>query len=299
MKKKKNFGIGLFRNHRMGFQGLAAFLTNPFVQNFPLGKIYSGEGKRFCSPGLNCYSCPGAAGSCPIGAFQAVVGSLRYDFSYYIFGTMALFGVLVGRLICGFLCPFGLVQEILHKIPSKKFSTEKLWPLKLVKYFMLFFVVFLMGVFLTDQFKLAPPYFCKYVCPQGILEGGIPLSIFNEGIRNTLGKLFLLKGSFLALVVILSIFTFRPFCKWICPLGAFYAFFNKISFFQYKVDQDACIHCGKCRKACGMEVDMSKNQTALECIRCGECVKVCPTDAISTSLDRLKENAIKRKQVAQ
>lgn len=299
MKKKKNFGIGLFRNHRMGFQGLAAFLTNPFVQNFPLGKIYSGEGKRFCSPGLNCYSCPGAAGSCPIGAFQAVVGSLRYDFSYYIFGTMALFGVLVGRLICGFLCPFGLVQEILHKIPSKKFSTEKLWPLKLVKYFMLFVVVFLMGVFLTDQFKLAPPYFCKYVCPQGILEGGIPLSIFNEGIRNTLGKLFLLKGSFLVLVVILSIYTFRPFCKWICPLGAFYAFFNKISFFQYKVDQDACIHCGKCRKACGMEVDMSKNQTALECIRCGECVKVCPTDAISTSLDRLKENAIKRKQVAQ
>lgn len=299
MKKKKNFGIGLFRNHRMAFQGLATFLTNPFVQNFPLGKIYSGEGKRFCSPGLNCYSCPGAAGSCPIGAFQAVVGSLRYDFSYYIFGTMALFGVLVGRLICGFLCPFGLVQEILHKIPSKKFSTEKLWPLKLVKYFMLFVVVFLMGVFLTDQFKLAPPYFCKYVCPQGILEGGIPLSLFNEGIRNTLGKLFLLKGSFLVLVVILSIFTFRPFCKWICPLGAFYAFFNKISFFQYKVDQDACIHCGKCRKACGMEVDMSKNQTALECIRCGECVKVCPTDAISTSLDRLKENAIKRKQVAQ
>ena len=299
MKKKKNFGIGLFRNHRMGFQGLAALMTHPFVQNFPLGKIYSGEGKRFCSPGLNCYSCPGAAGSCPIGAFQAVVGSLRYDFSYYIFGTMALFGVLVGRLICGFLCPFGLVQEILHKIPSKKFSTEKLWPLKLVKYFMLFVVVFLMGVFLTDQFKLAPPYFCKYVCPQGILEGGIPLSLFNEGIRNTLGKLFLLKGSFLVLVVILSIFTFRPFCKWICPLGAFYAFFNKISFFQYKVDQDACIHCGKCRKACGMEVDMSKNQTALECIRCGECVKVCPTDAISTSLDRLKENAIKRKQVAQ
>lgn len=299
MKKKKNFGIGLFRNHRMGFQGLATLMTNPFVQNFPLGKIYSGEGKRFCSPGLNCYSCPGAAGSCPIGAFQAVVGSLRYDFSYYIFGTMALFGVLVGRLICGFLCPFGLVQEILHKIPSKKFSTEKLWPLKLVKYFMLFVVVFLMGVFLTDQFKLAPPYFCKYVCPQGILEGGIPLSLFNEGIRNTLGKLFLLKGSFLVMVVILSIFTFRPFCKWICPLGAFYAFFNKISFFQYKVDQDACIHCGKCRKACGMEVDMSKNQTALECIRCGECVKVCPTDAISTSLDRLKENAIKRKQVAQ
>ena len=299
MKKKKNFGIGFFRNHRMGFQGLATFLTNPFLQNFPLGKIYSGEGKRFCSPGLNCYSCPGAAGSCPIGAFQAVVGSLRYDFSYYIFGTMALFGVLVGRLICGFLCPFGLVQEILHKIPSKKFSTEKLWPLKLVKYFMLFVVVFLMGVFLTDQFKLAPPYFCKYVCPQGILEGGIPLSLFNEGIRNTLGKLFLLKGSFLVLVVILSIFTFRPFCKWICPLGAFYAFFNKISFFQYKVDQDACIHCGKCRKACGMEVDMSKNQTALECIRCGEWVKVCPTDAISTSLDRLKENAIKRKQVAQ
>lgn len=288
-------GFSLFRMHRVGTQIGATLLSNPYLGNFFKGKIYSGSGKRFCTPGLNCYSCPGAAGSCPIGALQAVAGSLQYQFSFYIVGMLSLIGVFLGRTVCGFLCPFGLVQELLHKIPGKKYSTEKLAVLKGLKYFLLFFVVLLMSAFFTDSFGMAPPYFCKYICPQGILEGGIPLAIANEGIRATLGKLFLWKSGILLLVLVLSVFVYRPFCKFLCPLGAFYAFFNKLSFFQYRVDENACIHCGKCRKACGMEVDMSKNQTGLECIRCGECVKVCPTDAITTSFDRLKEKAVRKR----
>ena len=154
-------GFSLFRMHRVGTQIGATLLSNPYLGNFFKGKIYSGSGKRFCTPGLNCYSCPGAAGSCPIGALQAVAGSLQYQLSFYIVGMLSLIGVFLGRTVCGFLCPFGLVQELLHKIPGRKCSTEKLAVLKGLKYFLLFFVVLLMSAFFTDSFGMAPPYFCK------------------------------------------------------------------------------------------------------------------------------------------
>lgn len=272
-----------FRNRRGLSQAIATLLTNIHLPNFLKGSIYSGNAKAVCVPGLNCYSCPGATGACPIGSFQAVVGSSKFNFTYYVTGILILFGVLFGRLICGFLCPFGWFQDLLHKIPTKKFSTEKLKYLRYLKYFILVFVVWLAGVIFVDKTGISSPYFCKYICPQGILEGGIPLSLANGAIRATLGKLFILKSTILALVVILSIIFYRPFCKWICPLGAFYSLFNKISFYKYKVDQDKCISCGKCKRVCKMDVYMKENQDALECIRCAQCIKACPTKAISTS----------------
>ncbi len=281
--EEKNY-ISKLRKNRGIVQFMATFLTNIHLPNFLKGTIYTGKGKQACIPGLNCYSCPGATGACPIGSFQAVVGNPKYKFSYYITGMLILFGVTFGRLICGFFCPFGWFQDLLHKIPLKKFSTEKLKPLCYIKYIMLIGVVWLMGVFITDKTGLSAPHFCKYICPQGILEGGIPLSLANASIRATLGKLFAWKFSILIITIILSIIVYRPFCKWICPLGAFYSLFNKISFYQYHLDNELCINCGKCKRTCKMDVDMSKNQTALECIRCGKCIDVCPTGAISTSL---------------
>ena len=115
-------------------QAGATLLTNLHLPNFLKGGLYQGAGKTVCVPGLNCYSCPAASGACPIGAFQAVVGSSKFSFSYYITGFLILLGVLLGRLICGFLCPFGWFQELLHKIPTKKFSTKKLKPLRYLKY---------------------------------------------------------------------------------------------------------------------------------------------------------------------
>ena len=104
-------------------QAAAALLSNIHLPNFFKGKIYQGNGKTVCVPGLNCYSCPAAAGACPIGAFQSVVGSSKFNFSYYITGFFILLGVILGRFICGFLCPFGWFQDLLHKIPGKKLST--------------------------------------------------------------------------------------------------------------------------------------------------------------------------------
>ena len=127
MDKKK---IPLLARFRGWIQAAATLLTNIHLPNFVQGKLYQGSGKTVCVPGLNCYSCPGAAGACPIGAFQAVVGSSKFRFSYYITGILILLGVLLGRFICGFLCPFGWFQELLHKIPSPKLSTKRLKPLR-------------------------------------------------------------------------------------------------------------------------------------------------------------------------
>ncbi len=261
-------------------QAAATLLTNLHLPNFLKGSLYQGKGKTVCVPGLNCYSCPAASGACPIGAFQAVVGSSKFRFSYYITGFLLLLGVLLGRFICGFLCPFGWFQELLHKIPTKKLSTRRLKPLTYLKYAILLVAVFLLPAFLVNDVGMGDPYFCKYLCPQGVLEGAIPLSLANSGIRGALGSLFTWKFTILLAVAVLSVLFYRPFCKWLCPLGAFYALLNHVSLFQMKVDENKCVSCGKCAKACKMDVDVTKTPNHTECIRCGMCVQACPTNAV-------------------
>ena len=263
-----------------GYRRGQPLLTNLHLPNFLKGGLYQGAGKTVCVPGLNCYSCPAASGACPIGAFQAVVGSSKFSFSYYITGFLILLGVLLGRFICGFLCPFGWFQELLHKIPTKKLSTKRLKPLTYLKYAVLLVMVFLLPAFLVNDVGMGDPFFCKYLCPQGVLEGAIPLSLANSGIRAALGKLFTWKFSILLSVIVLSVLFYRPFCKWLCPLGAFYALFNRVSLFQMKVDKSKCVSCGKCAKACKMDVDVTKTPNHTECIRCGMCIRACPTNAV-------------------
>ena len=279
---KKHTGVShLLSRFRGWIQAGATLLTNIHLPNLLKGRIYQGKGKAVCVPGLNCYSCPAASGACPIGSFQAVVGSSKFNFSYYITGFLILLGVLLGRFICGFLCPFGWFQELLHKIPTKKISTKKLKPLTCIKYAVLLFMVVLMPMLITNDVGMGDPFFCKYLCPQGVLEGAIPLAAVNSGIRAALGALFSWKLGILITVIVLSVVFYRPFCKWLCPLGAFYALLNKVSLFGMKVDKHKCVSCGKCAKACKMDVDVTKAPDHTECIRCGMCVRACPTKAVS------------------
>lgn len=279
---KKTSGVShLLARFRGWIQAGATLLTNIHLPNFLKGGLYQGKGKAVCVPGLNCYSCPAASGACPIGSFQAVVGSSKFRFSYYITGFLILLGVLLGRVICGFLCPFGWFQELLHKIPTKKLSTKKLKPLTYLKYVVLLVMVVLLPVLVTNELGMGDPFFCKYLCPQGVLEGAIPLSLANAGIRAALGSLFTWKFIVLLTVIVLSIVFYRPFCKWLCPLGAFYALLNKVSLFQMQVDKSKCVSCGKCAKVCKMDVDVTKSPNHTECIRCGMCIRACPTDAVS------------------
>ena len=280
MDKKMKSNKNPLVRFRGWIQAAATLLTNIHIPNLLKGKIYQGNVKTMCVPGLNCYSCPAATGACPIGAFQAVVGSSKFKFTYYITGFFILLGVLLGRFICGFLCPFGWFQDLLHKIPGKKLSTAKLKPLRYLKYVILVVFVILLPAFVTNSLGMGDPFFCKYICPQGVLEGAIPLALANSGIRAALGHLFTFKFTILALFIILSILFYRPFCKWICPLGAIYSLFNKVSFLKIQVDHEKCVGCQKCSRVCKMDVNVVDTPNHPECIRCGECMKACPTDAI-------------------
>lgn len=264
-------------------QAVASLLTNANIFGFLNGTIYTGSSKVVCVPGLNCYSCPGAVGACPIGSIQAVLGGRKHNFTFYVFGILILFGVLFGRLICGFLCMFGFIQDLLYKIPLPKIKvTPKIdKPLRYLKYIILLLFVFALPVFLTNDFGIAPPYFCQWICPAGTLEGGIPLVLSNEDLRQMLGFLFNWKLGLLIIIVLSSVFIYRPFCKYLCPLGAIYSVFNRFSLYQMQVDKDKCNGCGACEKKCKMVVPIQKQINSAECIRCGECKKVCRQGAIS------------------
>ena len=276
-------------NIRHLFQSFWFLLTNSFFEGFKTGKIYGGKWKQLCVPGMNCYSCPGAKGSCPIGALQAVIGSPKFKFSYYIVGFLFFVGALIGRGVCGYLCPFGLVQDLLHKIPFVKkietFKGDK--ALRKAKYLILLVFVILLPLFLVDIIGQGAPYFCKLICPVGMLEGGIPLVWMNTSMRGAVGFLYAWKGLILLLTILLSVIIYRPFCKYICPLGAIYSLFNSVSLFRYTLNHQKCIHCGRCKAVCEMQCDPVKNCNDLECIRCGKCKNACPVDAIACGITKL------------
>jgi ferredoxin-type protein NapH len=258
-------------------------LTNAYYQGFLKGSIFQGPTKAVCVPGLNCYSCPGALGSCPIGSFQAVISDRNYGMTFYIVGFLTVIGALMGRFVCGFLCPFGLFQDLLHKIPVK--LKIRIVPgdkyLKYLKYLILLIFVVILPMFLVNDFGQGDPWFCKYICPSGTFMAGWPLTVLNEGIRGAIGWLFVWKSFILIGVILLSVFVYRPFCRYICPLGAFYGLFNKYSFYKFQVDKGTCIECGKCQAVCPINIPVYQTPNSAECIRCGKCLKVCPTDALT------------------
>lgn len=271
-------------NRRHIIQAVFTAATNGYILGFLRGTVYRGPLKSICVPGLSCYACPGAYGSCPLGALQAVLGGSTLRFPFYVVGFLLFFGALCGRVVCGFLCPFGFVQDMLHKIPfPKKIKTFRGdMALRRLKYVLLAVFVILMPLFLTDAIGQGAPYFCKLICPAGMLGGGIPLTALNQSLANMIGFLYYWKFAILAAILLLSVIIYRPFCKYLCPLGGIYAFFNKLAFYRMGINQSECIHCGKCERVCPMNVPVLTDINHAECIRCGKCKHACPTGAIKS-----------------
>lgn len=273
---------------RKAVQAGWGILTNAYVNGFLPGNpvIYQGPLKQLCVPGMNCYSCPGALGSCPIGSMQAIFDGRTRGIAAYVIGYLAIIGLLVGRFICGWLCLFGLIQELLYKIPTPKLTVPQKPDqiLRYLKYLILLVLVFLLPFFYRSQYGVGEPFFCKYICPVGTLEGGVPLVLLNSMLRGALGWLFRWKFLLLVLCVAASIFIYRPFCKYICPLGAFYGLFQKVSLIRMRVDREACVDCGTCAKICKMNVDPHTTPNSNECIRCGACTKACPVHALAMGI---------------
>lgn len=286
MAKVKSFfvKVGLwFKNHaptkRRLIQVYAALLYNANIKGF-FGKgsdiIYRGGTKNVCVPGLNCYSCPGAVGACPLGALQNAMASSGTRAPYYILGILALFGLMLGRTICGFLCPVGLGQELLHKVKTPKLKKSRYTRvLSYLKYILL--IVCVIAIPLMYQ---GIPAFCKYICPAGTFggAGGLLSNPANADFFDMLGYLFSWKFVLLVAFVVGSVFIYRFFCRFFCPLGAIYGFFNRIALIGVKLDKQKCIDCGLCVQTCQMDI---KHVGDHECINCGACIPVCPTKAIT------------------
>lgn len=285
--------MGKIKNLRLLVQLGFTALTNGYVTGFVQGKIFTGLSKAACLPGLNCYSCPGALVACPIGSLQAVLNSREYHVSFYIVGFLVIFGALMGRLICGWLCPFGLIEDLLHKIPFpkklRKFPGDR-W-LRHLKVAILAGFVILLPMFLVDAFGQGQPWFCKLICPSGTAMAGLPLLAVNGALRDIAGWLFAWKGLLLGIIVLLSIIVYRPFCRYLCPLGAIYGWFNPIALYRYQVDEEKCTRCGHCQRTCKMDIDIYRHPNTAQCIRCGDCLKACPHGAL-----QLKYRCVSRAQ---
>lgn len=278
---------------RLWIQIAFAALFNGYIAGFSKGSIYNGPVKSVCVPVLNCYSCPGALGACPIGSLQAVAGGHSRSFSFYVVGILVLTGTVIGRVVCGFMCPFGLVQDLLYRIRVPKIripgAVDK--KMRLIKYGILFIVVMAIPAVVSSINGISEPFFCKYLCPAGTLEAGIPLMLKNENLRAAAGSLFIWKVLVLAVFIAVAVTISRCWCKYLCPLGAFYALFSKVAIFSLEIDKNRCTGCGACTAACPMDIDVQKDIGGAECIKCGKCSSVCASSCIHVSVCGLNKES--------
>lgn len=263
-------------------QWAAFVMSNPLMMNFLDGRLYKGALKNFCAPGLNCWSCPAAVLACPIGVMQAIGGSMNFSVSLYALGGVILIGLLIGRVVCGYLCPFGLFQELIYRLPTPKFKLPR--GAERIKYFVLITFVLILPAAVTDYAGIGEPAFCEYICPVGTLEAGLPLLITHPELRAVLGGLFALKIAVLLIVLIGSATVERFFCRVLCPLGAMYGLLNRISFYRLSIDEKKCVGCGRCARACPMLIDPTAAPNSSECVRCDRCAADCPSKAIEIGL---------------
>ncbi|MEW6685067.1 MAG: 4Fe-4S binding protein [Candidatus Edwardsbacteria bacterium] len=252
------------------FQIFSTIISNGYFPAIFKNSIYQGLLKGICHPGLNCYACPLAFASCPIGTLQHFV-AIR-SFPFYLLGFLGTIGATVGRMSCGWVCPFGFLQELLYKIKVPKITLPHFF--SYVKYLTLIILVLLVP-FLSGE-----PWFSK-LCPAGTLEGGIFLYLWNpetgplSGLRPLFGVLFEWKLVILGVFLLLMLFIKRPFCRTACPLGAIYSLFNKVSILRLEIDLSRCDRCNVCQKICPMDIKIYESPNDLECIRCLQCLKKC------------------------
>lgn len=287
--------IAAFKRHLI--QLLAALLYNLNFEGFATGTLYTGPLKGMCVPGLNCYSCPGAIGACPVGTLQAALVGTDQKLPFYIVGTILAFGALFGRTICGWLCPFGLIQDLIDKIPLPKLH-KGTWSriLSWGKYLVLGGLVVAAPLMLLATTGIGTPAFCAYLCPAGTLTAGIPLVAVDESLQMLVGALFYRKIALLVIILASCLFIYRPFCRFLCPLGALYSFFNRFALLRYKVDEKKCTQCGTCAEVCKVDIRTVSDK---ECIHCGRCVDTCEEQAIAFTLHGMMQKKGSEKAAAE
>jgi len=222
-------------------------------------------------PFFYCHGCPAAGFACPIGLLQtnAALG----PFPFYALGTLGLFGLALGRFWCGWVCPFGTVQDLVLRIRGRR-HPDRLPPIPWTKYLVLALVLLLAWI-ATDTL------FCK-VCPAGSLFAAIPHRFVTPDL--SFGRFFYIHLATLALVLVVFFFVGRFWCRYLCPLGAIFGAFNRVGILKVRVDFSKCARCNQCLDSCPVGIkDVESIESSTECIRCGECVEACQFNALKIS----------------
>ena len=245
----------------------AALFNFPFIEHLTFG---------WCTvPVLNCYSCPIAQGACPLGTIQhfLVVGALPL----YALGMMAFFGILAGRFYCSHLCPFGFFQDLLKRLSARILRMPRL--LGYGKYAALIIMVVILPLIVLE------PFFCT-LCPAGSLEAGIPIAAKAwyavhiagtdpfSGIGPILGLIgwwYWMKMGILVFFIGSAVLIRRPFCRAVCPLGALFGLFNRISFFIRHPGAGEGERSRFSLKTCPVHITDPKDVDSHRCIKCREC----------------------------
>ncbi len=224
-------------------------------------KDWRGARAGVCFPVLNCHGCPVATTHCPIG----VIGEMLHLrlIPWIALGGFGIIGTVLGRATCGWVCPFGFLQDILAKIPVRKWNPPR-W-VNWIKYVVLAGMVFLVASLVGVDTRW---FFCR-ICPAATLSGSIPLWIAGDLTFEMIQvKLFFLVG-FLALMI----FVERGFCRVACPIGAGLALFNRFSFLSVKLRGRWCSECMQCARQCPSKGGPVADPRDPECMYCMECFK--------------------------
>ena len=216
---------------------------------------------------------------CPYGALESLYAILVsgtfiqkiYTGTLIILIVTIVIAILFRRSFCGLLCPFGALQELFGRIGRKIFKKRPVVPAKADKYLRyLKYVVLLLTIFMA--WRLGRLWMSSYdpYAAYGHITA-IPGTLAEDPLS--------IIGFILLVITLLGSFIYdRFFCKYLCPAGAFYALIGKISPTKIERNNDACVHCNLCTKACPMNIDVAKMNcvTSTECINCNECVNACP-----------------------
>ncbi len=246
------------------------------VQTLSLLLLHSSWGpelKWLCNPVLSCHSCALSWFACPIGVFVHFSG--YHIFPFLPLGMVLLVGVFFGKLLCGWACPFGFLQDLLHRIPSAKITLPG-WT-AYIKYFLLIPLVFLIPYLFGESTMYS---FCR-ICPAGTLQASLPAALAKgfSGFQTAT----LVRWLVLAAILALAVVSLRSFCKILCPLGALLAPLNYVAHWAIKAPREHCLNCRTCDEACPMDIQPSSRISRmvpanrdLECIVCHECQSACP-----------------------
>ena len=269
---------------RRFIQAASTVLSNSYIGTLSTRTVNTNMLKGICVPFLNCYACPTALFSCPIGTMQHFMAI--HTIPYYLLAFIALIGFTIGRMACGWVCPFGFLQDFMYMIKSPKIKIP--YFLSYMKYVILILFV------IVIPYNTGQVWFSK-LCPAGTLTAGIPWTLWNPTNPAT-GLLVLPSGPggmfYMSLLLLIGfmlwfVLSKRPFCRVVCPMGTILSLFNRYSMVSLSVGRH-CDGCDTCRVSCPMDLNVSVNFNSGDCIRCLECTR-CGHVQVTTSFPIQRE----------